>query len=263
LVTAEVKVVNHRRDLCGKIAIVTGGGTGIGAEVSIRLAEAGAAVAINYLDTRESAERVVENIRQTGGTAIAVQGDMSRQREVRRLKEVVDSTLGTCDILVNNAGIYPRISWSNLREEDWDHLLNINLKAHFLCTKALTEGMQAKGYGKIINVGSVLALAGRHELVPYIAAKAGVIGLTRALARELGKYNICVNCVLPGSIYVEREREVVEDPLAAEKRQLERQCLQRRGTVADVGGVFVFLASRDSDFITGQSICVDGGWIFN
>ena len=143
----------------------------------------------------------------------------------------------------------------------WDEALAINLTSHYLLTQELAPAMTTAGWGRIVTIGSVLATAGRHDLVGYISAKSGLEGLTRALARELGPSGITANCVAPGSIRVPAEESVVADPEAMTVRQLARQCIQRRGSPKDIAAAVAFLASDEAGFITGQTLRVDGGWI--
>lgn len=248
--------------LLGKVALITGGSTGIGAAVSERFAAEGAKVAVNAHEDYERASQFVEALQAAGNEATLVRADITSAPQVSSMIEAVRDTFGPIDILVNNAGIYPRCSWASMAEADWDSVVDVNLKGQFLCAHGCYEDMVKRRRGKIINVSSNSVLLGKRDLVHYIAAKAGVIGLTRALARELGEFGVCVNCVIPGAILVERELETYPDQEDVARRLSERQCIRRRGTPADMAGAFCFLASSDSDFITGQSITVDGGWAF-
>jgi len=256
--------------LQNKVTIITGSSQGIGRAVALGFAQEGAKIALNYYagddqDRREvfqqRAEAALTAVRQAGAEAIMVEADVGRANEVARLFARTRQILGTVDILVNNAGIYPRTPWATLDEETWDQVIEVNLKGAFLCAKAAVPDMIRKNYGKIINVSSVTFLLGTHpDLAPYLSSKAGVIGLTRALARDLGPHNIQVNVITPGAIQTETELELFpkRDELAT--YLYERQCLKRRGTPEDMVGAFLFLASAESDFITGQTLNVDGGW---
>jgi len=243
-----------------KVAIVTGSSQGIGAAVALAYAAEGARVCVNYYSYAEGAQQVVQRIRAQGGEAIAVQADVSQADQVQRMVRATREAFGPIDVLVNNAGSYPRCKWEDITEEIWDRIIDVNLKSQFLCAKAVTDEMCTRRSGKIINVGSVTFLVGMKNIAHYISAKGGVIGLTRALARELGEYNICVNCIIPGAIYVPRELEIAPDQEKLYEWLMERQAIQRRGTPADMAGAFIFFASPESDFITGQCLNVDGGW---
>lgn len=246
--------------LAGSVALVTGATGGIGSAVALRLAELGAAVAVNHLDDVEQAHRLRDQIRGHGTKAIAIQADVRNVADVARLADEASFALGPVDTVVSAAGAYPRIPWSELGLDEWTSMLDANLTSHYLVARAFTDSMQAQGRGRIIAIGSVLAHIGRHDLAAYIAAKAGVEGLMRALARELGPHGITANCVAPGSIKVDAENAVVDDRAAMEKRQLGRQCIKRRGTPDDVAHAVAFFAQRSAGFITGQTLYVDGGW---
>jgi 3-oxoacyl-[acyl-carrier protein] reductase len=243
-----------------KVAIVTGGSRGIGRAACVGLAQAGARVVVNYCSRPDKAQEVVELISERGGEAIGYRADVSKSGQVNEMVTATVDHFGGVDILVNNAGIDPRQTWHEMTEEDWDHLLGVNLKGQFLCAKAVYPHMRARGKGKIINVTSVAYFLGFRDLLHYSASKGGIIGLTRALARELGSSNINVNAVAPGAIQTESELEEYPDQEAMARTMAGRQCLPQRIRPEDLVGTFVFLASDDSDPITGQTIVVDGGW---
>lgn len=247
--------------LQGKVAIVTGGSRGIGAAVSLGFAREGAKVVVNYHCRGDLAERVVQRIRAEGGQAVAVQGDVAQKRDVERLVQAAHESFGPVDIMVANAAYYPRTPWYQITEEEWDRVMAVNLKGALWCAQAVYPDMKARGYGKIITVSSVTVELGWGPYVHYVASKAGLIGFTRALAREAGKDGIRVNCVMPGAIRT--EQEVADFPNQEELAQFlaQRQCLPRRGVPEDLVGAFVYLASSESDFVTGQVINVDGGWV--
>lgn len=244
----------------GSVALVTGATGGIASAIALRLAELGVAIAINHLDAPDEAEHLCDQLRLRGATAIAIQADVREEDDVARLADEASSVLGPVGTIVSAAGIYPRIPLKKLTPDAWRSMLDANLTSHYLVVRAFADSMQAQGHGRIITIGSVLAHVGRHDLAAYIAAKAGVEGLTRALARELGPHGITANCIAPGSIKVAAEDAVVDDPAATHERQLARQCIKRRGTPDDIAHAVAFLAQPSSGFITGQTLYIDGGW---
>jgi 3-oxoacyl-[acyl-carrier protein] reductase len=254
--------MSTEESLKGAVAVVTGAASGIGSEIALALARRGVCVAVNHFGNAKEAETIAERIRKRGGTALTVEADITNPAAVDMMEHIVSSGLGLPSILVNNAGSYPRITWDDLNESRWSEQLNINLTAHFMCSRVFTGALKRSGRGRLINIGSVLTDCGRVDLAAYISAKSGLVGLTRALARELGPAGVTVNCVCPGSIEVAAEIGLSEDRDAMIERQLARQCIRRRGQPADVAELVVFLCSEAAGFITGQTIAVDGGWVF-
>jgi 3-oxoacyl-[acyl-carrier protein] reductase len=249
----------------GKVAIITGASRSIGAAIAKRYAHEGARVVVNYRSNPELAQQVVIDIQEQGGEAFAFYADVSQEDNVQAMVEETVNRYGTVDILVNNAAMDPRRKWYEITAEEWDYVMGVNVRSQFLCSKAVFPYMQAQNYGKIINVSSVTFFTGQKDFLHYVASKGAIIGFTRALAREVGENNITVNCITPGAVFTETEVEKVGSAgsEAAAALMAELQCFSRREVAADLEGAFLFLASGDSDFITGQTLNVDGGWIMH
>lgn len=245
-------------ELKGKTALVTGASRGIGRAIAIYLAELGAQVAVNYSSSEQKALEVVEAIKGKGGKAIAVKADVSNQEEVEVMFKRVLEEFGGLDILVNNAGITRDGLLIRMKQEDWDAVLNTNLKGVYNCSKAAAKIMVKRRNGKIINISSVVGVAGNAGQANYAAAKAGVIGFSKAIARELAPRNIQVNVVAPG--FIDTDMTAVL-PEAVKQEMLKQIPLGRCGDPMDVAYVVGFLASDKSRYITGQVIHVDGGMI--
>lgn len=243
-------------DLSGKKALVTGGSRGIGRATCIKLAELGADIGINYLGSRVKAEDVAQEIRDIGRQPVLLKADVSDHGEVIKMVEEYMNAEGGIDILVNNAGINKDQLLIRMKESDWDAVISTNLKGTFNCTQAVAKVMMKKRSGVIINLSSVVALTGNAGQVNYTSAKAGVIGLTKTIARELASRNIRVNAIAPGFIETEMTGE-----LSAENREkiAERIPLGKFGSSSDVAGAIAFLVSDEAKYITGQTMVVDGG----
>jgi len=244
--------------LDGRVAIVTGASRGIGRAVAIALAKVGAKVVINYAGNAEAAEEVLKTITANGGQAITVQADVANAEAVDALIRQTVETYGKIDILVNNAGITRDALLVRMKDEDWDAVMNTNLKGVFYCTKAVTKLMIKQRSGKIINMASVVGLMGNASQANYAAAKAGVIGFTKAMAKELASRGITVNAIAPGFIATDMTHSLsdqVKGDLAA------RVPLNRLGTAEDVAAVAVFLATDSANYMTGQTLNVDGGMV--
>jgi 3-oxoacyl-[acyl-carrier protein] reductase len=247
-------------NLKDKVALVTGGSRGIGRSIAATLAGAGALVVINYKSNAAAAKEVVSAITAAEGRAAAIQADVSESAEVERLfKELLDR-YGKIDILVNNAGITRDTLLLRMKEEDFDAVLQTNLRGVYLCTKAALRPMTKARSGRIINITSVVGLIGNAGQANYAAAKAGIIGFTKAAAREIASRNITVNAVAPG--YIETE---LTDVLSETVRQaiLENIPLGRLGQPQDVANLVCFLASDAAGYITGQTLTVDGGMVMH
>lgn len=242
--------------LDGRTALVTGASRGIGRAVALGLAEAGADVAVNYLTQRAAAEEVAAEIRNMGRRCLVVPGDVASADDARRMVDQVLAEWGRLDILVNNAGVTRDDLLVRMKEEDWDTVLNVDLKGAFLVTRAAARAMLRQRWGRIINISSVIGLMGNAGQANYAAAKAGLIGFTRALARELGSRNITVNAVAPGFILTDMTERL---PQEVKDRLLARVALGRFGRPEEVATVVTFLAGEAAGYITGQVIAVDGG----
>lgn len=242
--------------LDSKIALVTGGSRGIGKSISLALAKEGAKIALNYRSSAAEAQSVADEIKALGSEAFVAQGDVSDGTQARNLVKQVLDHFGTIDILVNNAGITRDGLAAMMKENDWDSVLDTNLKGAFLCSKAVMRAMMKKRWGRIINVSSVVGFVGNGGQVNYAAAKAGLVGLTKSLARELAGRNITVNCVAPGYITTDMTDGLTEDVQQALKAQIPLGIL---GTPEDVAASVGFLASADGNYLTGQTLHVNGG----
>lgn len=243
----------------GKTALVTGASRGIGAAIALRLAAEGAHVFVNYAGSREAAESVVNAILATGGSATAIRADVSSPADCTRLVDSVVAESGRIDILVNNAGITRDGLLVRMSDEDWDAVIGTNLTGVFSVTRAAAKHMMKARSGSIINIASVVGISGNAGQVNYAAAKAGVIGLTKTVARELASRKVRCNAVAPGFI---------ETDMTAELTQAQRDgiasaiAMGRFGSAGDVAAAVAFLASDDAAYVTGQTLAVDGGMTF-
>jgi 3-oxoacyl-[acyl-carrier protein] reductase len=246
-------------DLEGRVALVTGAGGGLGEGICSALASSGAAVAAADV-VLEKAERVAWNLSRTGARSVAFESDVSDRSSVQETVEHVVGELGGVDILINNAAIYPRRAWTEIREEEWDRVMAVNLKGYFLCARAVYPHMKSKGRGNIVNVASITFFIGWSLLMDYVASKGGIVGFTRTLAREVGPDNINVNAIAPGAFPTDAEK-IHPDQEGYNRWVLEQQAIKRRGNPEDIGNLVAFLSSDASSFITGQTIEIDGGWM--
>ena len=242
--------------LQGRVAVVTGGSRGIGRAIALAVAEEGADVAINFQRNEALAKEVAQAIERLGRSAETFQADISDPEQVERMRDAVLQRFERVDILVNNAGINRDKSFARMDEETWKKVISVNLDGVFYCTKAFLDGMTAKGFGRIINVSSIVAQMGNFGQANYAAAKAGVLGLTKTLARELAGKGITVNAVAPGFIETEMVASVPEDVKERIRVQIP---LRRFGRPEEVAKAVVFLASEDTSYITGHVLSVNGG----
>ncbi len=247
--------------LAGRVAVVTGGGGGLGSGICPSLAAAGAAVAV-VGRTRAKLEDMAAAVVAAGGKAIAVEVDIADAGSVAAMTERVVAEFGGIDILVNNAAVYQRRAWTEITEGEWDRILDTNLKGYWLCARAAYPSMKERGRGRIVNVASVTFFGGVPMLLDYVASKGGIVGFTRALAREVGPDGITVNTLSPGAFPTDAEK-IHPDPEGYNRAILDAQSIKRRGTPEDVGNLATFLASDAASFITGQMIEIDGGWMMH
>ncbi|MBE5101006.1 3-oxoacyl-[acyl-carrier-protein] reductase [Priestia aryabhattai] len=244
--------------LQGKVAVITGASRGIGRAVAIELGKLGAKVVVNYSGSEAKALEVVDEIKGLGTDAIAVQANVAESDSVQAMIKEAISTFGSVDILVNNAGITRDNLLMRMKEDEWDDVINTNLKGVFLCTKAVTRQMMKQRAGRIINISSIVGVSGNAGQANYVAAKSGVIGLTKTTAKELASRNITVNTVAPGFIATDMTDKLNEEVQAEMLKQIP---LASFGQPEDVANAVAFLASDASRYITGQTIHVDGGMV--
>jgi 3-oxoacyl-[acyl-carrier protein] reductase len=242
--------------LAGKVAVVTGSSRGIGRAIALELARQGCIVVVNYAVNAALAEEVVALIAREGGEACAVQADVTLGPQAQALVDAAVAAYGTVDILVNNAGITRDALLVRMSEEDWDAVLDTNLKGAFHCVKAVQRVMLRKRYGRIISIGSIAGLVGNAGQANYAAAKAGLVGFTKALAKELGSRNITVNLVAPGFIQTDLTAKLGPEIMG---KALAQVPLERIGKPEDVAAAVAFLASDAAAYITGHVLQVDGG----
>jgi 3-oxoacyl-[acyl-carrier protein] reductase len=238
-----------------KIAIVTGSGRGIGQAIALRLAEAGATVVINDV-AGAAADQTVEQIKAMGRQSLAVLADVSSSADANRMAETVKNAFGRIDILVNNAGITRDQLLLRMSDEDWDKVIAIDLRSVFVCTRAVIRDMMKQRWGRIINISSIVGIAGNPGQANYSAAKAGIIGFTRTMAKEVAARNVTVNAVAPGFIDTEMTQKLDEKQRAELRARIPAGAL---GSTRDVAEAVAFFASEEAKYITGQVLTVDGG----
>ena len=245
--------------LAGKVALITGGSRGIGRATAVRLARDGSRIALNYKGNAAAAEEAKHLVELTGSTAALIQGDVSQDGEAERvMKEALEFGGGRLDILVNNAGITRDNLLLRMSAEEWDAVLDLNLRGTFLITKAAMRPMMKQRAGRIVNVSSVAGLVGNAGQANYSAAKAGVIGFTKTVAREMASRNITVNAVAPGFVPTDLTAVLPQEVRDALLKQIP---LGRFGAAEDIANAIAFLASDDAAYITGQVLVVDGGMV--
>jgi 3-oxoacyl-[acyl-carrier protein] reductase len=244
------------KPLAGQVTIVTGSSRGIGRAIALELGRQGCKVVVNYAANAVLAEEVVALIAQEGGEARTVQADVSVAEQAQALVDATIAAYGTVDILVNNAGITRDMLLMRMSEEDWDAVLDTNLKGAFHCIKAVQRVLLRKRSGRIISIGSISGLVGNVGQANYAAAKAGLVGLTKSLAKELGSRNITVNVVAPGFVQTDMTAKMPQELM---QQALAHIPLGRIGQPEDVAAAVAFLASPAAAYITGQVLCVDGG----
>lgn len=244
--------------LYGKVAIVTGASRGIGKAIAISLANAGAKVIVNYVSNAQAAEEVVKIIKASGNEAAALKADVSYTAEAEKLVQETVNTFGRIDILINNAGITRDNLLLRMKEEEWDAVIDTNLKGVYNCTKAVLKPLLKQRSGKIVNITSVIGLMGNAGQANYAAAKAGIIGFTKAVAKEVASRGINVNAVAPGFISTEMTEQISE---GVRESMLTAIPLNRLGNPEDVAEVVKFLVSPAADYVTGQTLAVDGGMV--
>ena len=241
----------------GKCALVTGGGRGIGRAVCLELARGGASVAVNYAGSEQAARETVERCLELGAPdAFAIRADVAEEQAVAAMLAAVEERLGRIDILVNNAGITRDGLMLRMKDADWDAVLDTNLKGAFHCMRGVYQGMMRRRYGRIINISSVVGLRGNAGQANYSASKAGLIGMSKSMAKELASRGVTVNVVAPGFITTDMTAAL---PQAAQEALLATIPMKRLGAPEDVARAVAFFAGEESAYLTGQVLCVDGG----
>lgn len=242
-----------------KTALVTGSSRGIGRAVALSYGREGAKVVVNYTSNEKAAGEVVDALQSMGSKAIAVKADVSQKADADNLVAAAVETFGGLDILVNNAGFTRPAMMLKMTEEQWDQVVDIHLKGAFLCSQAAGNQMKEQKKGKIINVMSVAGLVGTVGQINYSAAKGGILSMTKSIARELARYNVCANVISLGIVATEMSEKITTDEKLSEI-YMNRILLKRFAEPDDIAPAFIFLASDEGNYITGQLLCVDGGY---
>lgn len=246
-------------NLEGKVALVTGSSRGVGRAVALGFAKQGAQVVVNYTSNQGAADEVVAEIESMQSSAIAVKADVALKSDVEMLVGKTKETFGKLDILVNNAGFTRPAMMVKMEEDQWDQVVDIHLKGAFLCSQAAGKLMKEQKNGKIINVTSVAGLVGTVGQINYSAAKGGIISMTKSIAREMARYNVCANVISLGIVATDMTEKIRTDEKLREI-YMNRILLKRFAEPDDISPAFCFLASDESNYITGQLLCVDGGY---
>lgn len=245
--------------LTDKIAVVTGASRGVGRAIALAYAREGANVVVNYASNEAAADQVVQEIEALGRKAVKIQGDVSKKEEATAVVQAAKDHFGRLDILVNNAGFSKPAMLLKMTEEQWDQVVDLHLKGAFLCSQAAALIMKEQKSGKMINVTSVAGLVGTVGQINYSAAKGGLLSFTKSAARELARYNICVNVISLGIVATDMTEKIRSDEKLKEI-YMRRILLERFAEPDDITPAFVFLASDEANYITGQLLCVDGGY---
>jgi 3-oxoacyl-[acyl-carrier protein] reductase len=243
----------------GKVALVTGSSRGVGRAIALAYAKEGASVVVNYTSNQKAGEEVISAIRAMGGKAILVKADVAKAADAEALVQKGIEEFGDLDILVNNAGFSRPAMLLKMTEDQWDQVLDIHLKGAFFCTQFAARHMKEKSKGKIINVTSVAGIVGTVGQINYSAAKGGLLSFTKSAARELARYNICVNVICLGIVATDMTEKIRTDEKLKEI-YMNRILLKRFAEPDDISPAFIFLGSDEASYITGQLLCVDGGY---
>ena len=243
----------------GKVALVTGSSRGVGKAVALGFAASGADVVINYTSNQNAADNVVTEVQSMGRSAVAVKADVAVKTDVERLVNTAAEKFGKLDILVNNAGFTRPAMMVKMSEDQWDQVVDIHLKGAFMCSQAAGRLMKEQNSGKIINVTSVAGIVGTVGQINYSAAKGGIISMTKSIAREMARYNVCANVISLGIVATDMTEKIRTDEKLKEI-YMNRILLKRFAEPDDISPAFVFFASDESNYITGQLVCVDGGY---
>ena len=243
----------------GKVALVTGSSRGVGKAVALGFAASGADVVINYTSNQNAADNVVTEVQSMGRSAVAVKADVAVKTDVERLVNTAAEKFGKLDILVNNAGFTRPAMMVKMSEDQWDQVVDIHLKGAFMCSQAAGRLMKEQNSGKIINVTSVAGIVGTVGQINYSAAKGGIISMTKSIAREMARYNVCANVISLGIVATDMTEKIRTDEKLKEI-YMNRILLKRFAEPDDISPAFVFFASEESNYITGQLVCVDGGY---